>query len=173
MSLPLPGGLRVEPMRPGHWLSVRQIHEAGILGGNATIDREPAPDWSTWSDAHRPDCRLVAVDRERVLGWVALSPYSHRPVYAGVAWLSVYVAPDAQRRGVGGALLAALIEAAEAAEVWTLLAGILVENAASLALHRSAGFRRVGVQERLGRDRTGRWRDVVLLERRSSTQGIG
>lgn len=173
MSLPLPGGLRVEPMRPGHWPSVRQIHEAGILGGNATIDREPAPDWSTWSDAHRPDCRLVAVDREHVLGWVALSPYSHRPVYAGVAWLSVYVAPDAQRRGVGGTLLAALIDAAEAAEVWTLLAGILVDNAASLALHRSAGFRRVGFQERLGRDRTGRWRDVVLLERRSSTQGIG
>jgi L-amino acid N-acyltransferase YncA len=160
-------------MRPGHWPSVREIHEAGILGGNATIDREPAPDWSTWSDAHRSDCRLVAVDQERVLGWVALSPYSHRPVYGGVAWLSVYVAPDAQRRGIGGALLATVIEAAEAAGVWTLLAGILVENAASLSLHRSAGFRRVGVQERLGRDRTGRWRDVVLLERRSSIQGIG
>jgi L-amino acid N-acyltransferase YncA len=173
MSKPLPGGLRVEPMRPGHWPSVRQIHEAGILGGNATIDREPAPDWSTWSDAHRPDCRLVAVDREHVLGWAALNPYSHRPVYAGVAWLSVYVAPDAQHRGIGGALLTALIEAAEGAGVWTLLAGILVENAASLALHRSAGFRRVGVHEQLGRDRTGRWRDVVLLERRSSIQGIG
>ncbi len=173
MSRSLPGGLRIEPMRPGHWPAVREIHEAGILGGNATIDREPAPDWSTWSDAHRPDCRLVALDRDRVLGWVALSPYSGRPVYAGVAWLSVYVAPDAQRRGVGGALLGALTEAAEVAGIWTLLAGILVENAASLALHRSAGFRRVGVQERLGRDRTGRWRDVVLLERRSDQTGIG
>lgn len=173
MTGPVPGGLRIEPMRPGHWPSVRQIHEAGILGGNATIDPEPAPDWSTWSDSHRPDCRLVAVDHEHVLGWVALSPYSHRPVYTGVAWLSVYVATDAQRRGIGRALLAALIEAAEAAGIWTLLAGILVENAASLAVHRSAGFRRVGVQERLGRDRAGRWRDVVLLERRSAIKGIG
>ncbi len=173
MSAPLAGGLRIEPMRPGHWPSVRQIHEAGILGGNATIDREPAPDWSTWSAAHRPDCRLVAVDSERVLGWVALSSSSSRAVYAGVAWLSVYVATDMHGRGIGGALMAAVIEASEEAGVWTLQSGILIENAASLAAHRAAGFRRVGVQERLGRDRTGRWRDVVLMERRSSTQGLG
>jgi phosphinothricin acetyltransferase len=172
MSSTLPPDVRIEPMLPGHWQAVRVIHEAGILGGNATIDREPARDWSTWSDAHRPDCRLVAVDHGRVLGWVALSPYSHRPVYAGVAWLSVYVAPDAQRKGIGGALLAAEIEAAETAGIWTLQAGILIENVASLAVHRSAGFRQVGIQERLGRDRAGRWRDVVLLERRSTTQGM-
>ena len=173
MSPRLTADIRIEPMRPGHWPAVRAIHEAGILGGNATIDREPALDLSTWSDAHRSDCRLVAVDRERVLGWVALSPYSHRHVYDGVAWLSVYVAADAQGRGIGTALLAAEIEAAEAAGIWTLLAGILIENVASLAVHRSAGFRRVGMQERLGRDRSGRWRDVVLLERRSTIQGIG
>ena len=160
-------------MRPSHWPAVRAIHEAGILGGNATIDREPAADWSTWSDAHRTDCRLVAVNAERVVGWVALSPYSQRQVYSGVAWLSVYVAPDMHGRGVGGALVTAVVEAAEAAGIWTILAGILIENAASLATHRSAGFRRVGVQERLGRDRTGRWRDVVLMERRSPTQGTG
>jgi len=165
--------VRLEPMRPDHWPAVRAIHEAGILGGNATIDREPAADWATWNGAHRPDCRFVAVDESGVVGWVALSPYSSRPVYAGVAWLSVYVATQSQRRGIGGALLAAEIEAAEAAGIWTLLAGILIENAASLALHQAAGFRRVGVTERLGRDRTGRWRDVVLMERRSSTAGIG
>ncbi len=169
MTRPLPEDVRLEPMRPEHWPAVRAIHEAGILGGNATIDREPAADWTSWSTAHRADCRIVAVDRSGVVGWVALSPYSHRPVYAGVAWLSVYVATEAQGRGIGGALLAAEVEAAEAAGVWTLLAGILIENAASLALHQAAGFRRVGVTERLGRDRTGRWRDVVLMERRSST----
>jgi len=165
--------VRLEPMRPDHWPAVRAIHEAGILGGNATIDREPAADWATWNGANRPDCRFVAVDESGVVGWVALSPYSSRPVYAGVAWLSVYVATQSQRRGIGGALLAAETEAAEAAGIWTLLAGILIENAASLALHQAAGFRRVGVTERLGRDRTGRWRDVVLMERRSSTAGIG
>jgi L-amino acid N-acyltransferase YncA len=173
MSSKLPPNVRIELMRPGHWPAVRAIHEAGILGGNATIDREPASDWSSWSDAHRPDCRLVAVNLERVLGWVALTRSSSRPVYAGVAWLSVYVAPDAQGLGIGRALIAAVVEASEAAGIWTLQAGILIENAASLAAHRAAGFRRVGVQERLGRDRTGRWRDVVLMERRSSTEGIG
>src|SRR5450432_2321161 len=83
MSRSLPPNVTIEAMRPGHWPAVRAIHQAGILGGNATIDREPAADWSTWSDAHRPDCRLVALDPERVLGWVALSPYSHRQVYSG------------------------------------------------------------------------------------------
>ncbi len=173
MTKPLPANVVIEPMRPGHWPAVRLIHEAGILGGNATIEREPAPDWTTWSSAHRTDCRLVAADPDRVLGWAALSPYSSRQVYAGVAWLSVYVASDAHGRGIGGALLTALIEASEAAGIWSLQAGILAENLASLAVHRAAGFRRVGVQERLGRDRTGRWRDVVLMERRSSVQGIG
>jgi len=172
MSAQLAREIRIEPMRPDHWPAVRAIHEAGILGGNATIDREPAGDWSSWSEAHRPGCRLVAVDDERVLGWVALAPVSSRPVYSGVAWLSVYVAPDVQGHGIGGALLAAVIGAAEAAGIWTLQAGILIENAPSLAIHRAAGFREVGVQDRLGRDRTGRWRDVVLMERRSSTIGI-
>jgi L-amino acid N-acyltransferase YncA len=173
MSRPLPANVSIEPMRPAHWPAVRAIHEAGILGGNATLERVSAADWSTWSNAHRPDCRFVAVDADRVLGWVALSPYSGRQVYSGVAWLSVYVAPDVQGRGIGGWLIAAVTDASDAAGIWTLVAGILVENAASLAAHRSAGFRRVGVQERLGRDRTGRWRDVVLMERRSLTQGIG
>jgi L-amino acid N-acyltransferase YncA len=173
MTTPLPASVSIQPMRPGHWPAVQQIHEAGILGGNATIERVPAPDWATWSGAHRPDCRLVAVDSVRVLGWVALSPYSSRQAYSGVAWLSVYVAPDAHGRGIGGALIAAVVEASEEAGIWSILAGILVENVVSLAVHRSAGFRRVGVQERMGRDRTGRWRDVVLMERRSSTQGIG
>jgi phosphinothricin acetyltransferase len=89
-------------------------------------------------------------------------------VYAGVAWLSVYVTPDAQRRGIGRGLVEAAIEASEQAEIWTLMAGILPENVASLALHERAGFRRVGVQRRLGRDALERWRDVVLMERRSS-----
>jgi phosphinothricin acetyltransferase len=174
MSRSLPPNVVIEPMQPDHWPAVRAIHDAGILGGNATLDREPAPDWSTWSDAHRPDCRLVAVDDdEGVLGWVALSPTSSRQVYAGVAWLSVYVATDMQGRGIGGALVAAAIRAADEAGIWTLQAGILVENAASLAIHRAAGFRQVGIQERIGRDRNGHWRDVVLMERRSAGVGSG
>jgi phosphinothricin acetyltransferase len=159
--------VRVERMRPGHWPAVRSIYEAGIATGNATLERD-APDWESWDAAHRSDCRLVAVDGDRVLGWVALAPYSSRTVYEGVAWLSVYVTPDAQRRGIGRRLLEAVVEASEEAGIWTLMAGILPENLASLALHERAGFRRIGVHRRLGRDASARWRDVVLMERRGS-----
>jgi L-amino acid N-acyltransferase YncA len=159
--------VRVERMRPGHWPAVRAIYQAGIATGNATLETE-APEWESWDAGHRPDCRLVAVDGDRVLGWVALAPYSNRSVYAGVAWLSVYVAADAQHRGIGRQLVDAVVAASEEAGVWTLTVGILTENLPSLALHERAGFRRIGVQRRLGRDAAERWRDVILMERRST-----
>ncbi|HEY8987416.1 MAG TPA: GNAT family N-acetyltransferase, partial [Candidatus Limnocylindrales bacterium] len=104
-------------------------------------------------------------------GWTALGRYSPREVYAGVAWESVYVDSAVRGRGIGSTLLDVVVVASEAAGVWTLLAGVLTENAASLALHERAGFRRIGVHERFGRDAAGRWRDVVLLERRSDLVG--
>jgi phosphinothricin acetyltransferase len=162
----------IEPMAVDDWPAVRRIYEEGIESGDATLETR-APTWAAWDRAHRADCRLVARDEDgKVQGWVALGPYSSRRVYAGVAELSIYVAADARGSGVGRALLEALIEASEAAGIWTLQAGIQAENAASLALHARCGFRRVGVRERLGRDQSGRWRDVVLLERRSSVAGV-
>jgi phosphinothricin acetyltransferase len=107
-----------------------------------------------------------------VIGWAALSRYSPRAVYAGVGELSVFIAASARGQGVGNALMVALIAASEAAGIWTLQAGVMADNAASLALHEKFGFRRVGVRERIGRDSSGRWRDVVLLERRSAVVGV-
>jgi phosphinothricin acetyltransferase len=165
--------LTIEPMRPDDWPAVRRIYAEGIETGDATLERE-APDWDHFDRSHPPDCRLVA--REGiggpVVGWTALGGYSSRKVYGGVAWESVYVAAAVRRRGVGRALLEALIPATEAAGFWTLFAGVLADNAPSLALHEGVGFRRVGVQHHLGRDAAGRWRDVVLLERRSDLVGI-
>ncbi len=106
-----------------------------------------------------------------VLGWAALSGVSSRCVYAGVAEVSVYVAGAARGRGVGRKLLARLIADSEAQGIWTLQAGIFPENVASIALHERAGFRIVGRRERLGQ-MNGRWRDVVLMERRSTTVGL-
>jgi sodium-dependent dicarboxylate transporter 2/3/5 len=157
----------IEPMAPTDWPDVRRIYAEGISTGDATFERD-APDQAHFDRSHRPDCRFVARDGDGAIqGWVALTSYSARTVYSGVAWVSVYVSETARGRGVGTALLERLNEAAEAAGVWTLMAGVLSENAASLALHERAGFRRVGVQEAMGQDRTGRWRDVVLLERRT------
>ena len=154
-------------MTPADWAVVREIYEAGIATGDATLETS-APTWEAWDDAHLPDLRFVARDDSgAVLGWTAVSQVSGRCVYEGVVEESVYVATDARGSGVGRALLDALIPASEAAGIWTIQAGVIADNEASLALHEAAGFRRVGVRERLGRDASGRWRDVVLLERRS------
>jgi phosphinothricin acetyltransferase len=154
----------VEPMRPEDWPRVREIYAEGIATGDATFDDEP-PEWDAWDRGHLAEARSVARVDGEVIGFVALLPTSARPVYRGVVWEEVYVAASARGRGVGNALLEAAIEASERAGIWTLQAGIFPENAPSLALHRRHGFRVVGVQERLGRHH-GRWRDVLLLERR-------
>jgi L-amino acid N-acyltransferase YncA len=149
------------------WPAVRTIFEEGIATGQATFETE-APSREEWDGAHFGG--LVAEEGGEVVGWAALSPYSSRPAYAGVAEESVYVAARARGRGVGRELLEALIERSEQAGIWTLQAGIFPENRPSVTLHLSCGFRLVGVRERLGR-MDGQWRDVLLLERRSGVVG--
>ncbi|HTV05874.1 MAG TPA: GNAT family N-acetyltransferase [Acidobacteriaceae bacterium] len=162
--------ISIVPLTAEHWDAARAIYLEGIATGNATF-QQSAPEWPEWHKGHLPNCRLVAVHGGAVLGWAALTSVSSRCVYAGVAEVSVYVARSAQKQGVGTALLAALIAESEAANIWTLQAGIFPENTASLALHAKAGFRTVGTRKRLGQ-MNGQWRDVVLLERRSSVVGI-
>jgi len=157
--------MEIDPLRAGDWPAVRAIYEAGIATGNATFETA-APEWDAWDAAHLAEHRLVARRDGRVVGWTALAPVSDRCVYTGVAEDSIYVAPDAQGRGVGRAPLAAVLASAERAGIWTVQTGIFPENQASVRLHQACGFRVVGVRERLGRLH-GRWRDVVLLERRS------
>jgi len=162
----------IQAMTVDDWLDVRRIYSEGIATGEATLERE-APDWGHFDRSHPTECRFVARDDSgAVVGWTALGGYSARKVYGGVAWESVYVAEGARGAGVGRALLAALLPASETAGYWTLLAGVLAENAPSLALHERVGFRRIGIQSRLGQDASGQWRDVVLLERRSTVSGV-
>ena len=163
-------GITIEPMTAADWPDVRRIYAEGIATGDATLERE-APDWGHFDRSHPAECRLVARSADGVVGWTALGGYSGRKVYSGVAWESVYVAESARGSGVGRSLLDALIAASEAGGYWTLLAGVLAENARSLALHQRVGFRVIGVQHRLGQDAAGHWRDVILLERRSEVVG--
>jgi phosphinothricin acetyltransferase len=162
--------IRVEAMTDADADAVLAIYAEGIATRVATFETV-VPAWRAWNAAHRRDCRLVARLDGRVVGWTALARYSSRDVYAGVAWESVYVAASARNRGIGSALLAALIPASETAGLWTLVAGVQADNPASLALHERAGFRRIGRQERIGRDAAGHWQDVILLERRSPVVG--
>ncbi|MBV8552159.1 MAG: N-acetyltransferase [Acidobacteriaceae bacterium] len=157
-------------MRPQDWDSVRAIYLEGIATGDATFETS-APSWARWDESHLASCRLVARGRSGILGWAALSPVSRRRVYAGVAEVSIYVAQRARNRGIGRALLSALIRLSEQENIWTLQAGIFPENIASIELHKREGFRIVGTRERLGCMK-GCWRDVVLMERRSVRVGI-
>jgi L-amino acid N-acyltransferase YncA len=160
----------MEPMLPEDWPAVRAIYLEGITTGNATFEQTP-PEWEKWNAGHLPGARIVARSGDGdVLGWAALSAVSSRCVYAGVAEVSIYVAGRSRGRGVGGRLMARLIAESEAEGIWTLQAGIFPENRASIALHERAGFRIIGQRERLGQ-MNGRWRDVVLMERRSSVAG--
>jgi L-amino acid N-acyltransferase YncA len=157
--------MTVRELRPDDWPAVRSIFEEGIRSGDATFEAQ-APSWEAWDAAH-PELRLVAERDAGVVGFAALSSPSPRLCYRGVGEVSVYVAEEARGAGVGRALLERLVERSEAAGYWTLTAGVFPENEASLRLHEACGFREVGVRERLG-ESGGVWRDVVLLERRST-----
>jgi phosphinothricin acetyltransferase len=157
-------------MSEEHWPSVREIYEQGIATRNATLETA-VPDWAEWDARHLPACRLFARRGDAIVGWAALSSVSSRQVYRGVAEVSVYVAEDARGQGIGAALLGAPVVESEQNGIWTLQAGILAENAASIHLHEKAGFRVVGRRERIGQ-LDDRWRDTVLMERRSRAAGV-
>jgi phosphinothricin acetyltransferase len=164
------GAVNLRDLRPEDWPAVRAIYEEGIRGGDATFETEP-PSWERWDAAHHPELRLVAEREDVIVGWAALSPVSDRCCYESVGEVSVYVAEAARGMRVGRALLDELVERSEQAGYWTLNAGVFPENKASIRLHTACGFRQVGVRERLGHLH-GAWRDVVLLERRSTLVGV-
>jgi L-amino acid N-acyltransferase YncA len=161
--------LEIRPLLPDDWPKIKSIYEEGIATRNATFE-EQAPAWEEWDSAHLGDGRLVALYEEKVVAWAALTSVSGRCVYSGVAEVSVYVGAAMRGKGIGGELLDMLIKDSEEKGYWTLQAGIFPENNASMALHQKFGFRIVGRRERLGK-MDNRWRDVVLLERRSVVVG--
>ena len=162
--------MHIREMLPDDYPSVSAIYQQGIDTQNATFETA-APDWDTWHQRHLLHCRLVAVEGDTVIGFAALMPYSSRTIYQGVGVLSIYIDSGFQGRGVGRLLLTSLIKNSEQHKMWTLQAGILPENKASIALHRKLGFRKVGYREKIGK-MNGAWRDILLLERRSRVVGV-
>jgi len=161
--------VQIDHMTAADWSDVSAIYAEGIAARSATFETE-LPSWKYWDTHHLPNCRFVARDDADVLGWVALSAVSRRHCYRGVAELSVYVRASAHGRGVGRALLEHLIVASEADGIWMLQGVTFPENGASIRLHESCGFRIVGRRERVAQ-LDGRWRDTVLMERRSAIVG--
>lgn len=162
----------IRVMTEADWPQVAKIYREGIETGNATFETT-VPTYEKWNAAHVQECRLVAVAEDGgVAGWAALSPVSSRCVYGGVAEVSIYVGEKYRGQNIGRLLLDALIEVSEKEEYWMLQSGIFEENIASVALHHRCGFRTVGFRERIGRDKNGKWRNTLLLERRSATVGL-
>ena len=158
-------------MLPDHWEDIKRIYAEGIATGRATFSTW-TPEWEVWDKTYHRHSRLVAVEENGVvLGWVALMPVSVRPVYSGVAELSVYIGEGHRGRGIGKLLMLSLIRSSEEHGIWTLQAVIMTENESSISLHMSLGFRLVGYRERVAQLK-GKWRDSVLMERRSKTIGI-
>ena len=155
--------VKLDDLTPADWQACALIYEEGLDEGTF---EEAVPSWESWDATHLAAPRLVARDGGAVLGWAALAPISRRECYRGVAENSIYVARAKRGRGVGRALLAELVRRAEAAGIWTIQAGILAGNDASVRLHESCGFRLIGVRERLAQKR-GVWRDALLMERRA------
>ena len=155
--------------------SVLTIYQEGIDTGNATFTSE-APAWEAWNKGHLPNCRIIALLGDEIAGWAALSSYSSRDVYRGVAELSIYISGKFKGRGVGSGLMAELIKQSEKEGYWTLQAGIFADNAASIHLHEKHGFKRVGIREKIAQMSysafKGQWRDVALYERRSTQVGV-
>jgi L-amino acid N-acyltransferase YncA len=161
--------LFIDEMHAEDWQQVRSIYLEGIATGDATFETD-APQWERWDQTHLQFARLVVRDGEMISGWAALSPVSSRAVYAGVAEVSLYVSAGQRGKGIGRLLLTHLIEESEKNGIWTLQAGIFPENMASFVLHQKFGFREVGRRQKLGK-LNGRWRDVMMLERRSQNVG--
>ena len=163
-----------DSMGPEDWEQVRSIYLEGIGTGNSTFEAD-APDWDKWDSAHLYEPRLVIRAGHRVLAWAALSPVSSRRVYSGVAEISLYVAAGHRGKGIGSVILGALIDASEKAGIWMLQGSIFPENAASLGTVKKYGFREIGRRERIGKmthgNLAGTWRDVILVERRSTVTG--
>ena len=160
----------IMPFKKSDWEQVRAIYKDGIATGQATFE-SAAPRWSAFDATHLPECRLAGYLQKKIIGWAALSPVSGRQVYQGVAEISVYIAAPFRGRGVGKALLVAIIAASEHNGIWTLQASTFPENKASLRIQETCGFRVVGRRVRIARHH-GVWRDTIITERRSQVVGI-
>jgi L-amino acid N-acyltransferase YncA len=159
----------IRALERADWPDVERIYAEGIATGNATFETA-LPTWEEFNRDRLPGHRLVATENGEVVGWAALMPTSSRACYSGVVEHSVYVAESARGRGIGKALMQALIASADAAGLWTIQTSVFPENEASVALHEAVGFRVVGRRERIAR-LDGAWRDTILLERRSPFVG--
>ena len=146
---------------------VLEIYKMGIDTRNATFETE-VPSWIVYDTKHLPHSRFVYIEDETILGWAALSAVSLRPAYKGVAEVSIYIDADFRSKGIGSQLMEKVIVSSEENGIWTLNSSVFPENIATIKLHEKFGFRIIGFKEKVAR-LNGKWRNTILLERRSKS----
>jgi phosphinothricin acetyltransferase len=147
--------------------AIRAIYNVEVLESTVTFDLVPRShdDQRVWLAAHGgAHPAVVAVDGEDVLGFGSLSPYKDRPAYSTTVEDSVYVHRDRRGQGVGKAILGELLDLATTHGFHSVVARIVGDHEASIALHRGCGFELVGTEKEVGR-KFGRWLDVIELQR--------
>jgi L-amino acid N-acyltransferase YncA/predicted ester cyclase len=159
--------MQIRAMAPGDYSAIAKIYNEGIETKNATFEQQAPSEWNEFSSKFLDIAKIVAVRKDEIVGWAALSGVSSRCVYAGVCEVSIYVHQDHRGKHIGKSLLQYLINLSEKNNIWTLQAGIFPENQASAKIHTDLGFRIVGYREKIGKMH-GVWRDTLLLERRSN-----
>ena len=160
----------IREMIPNDSTRILEIYQMGLDTKNATFETS-VPSWTDWDSKHLEHSRFVYAEDDKILGWIALSPVSTRKVYKGVAEVSVYIDTNTLGKGIGSKLMEKVIISSEMHGIWTLYSSIFPENAATLKLHDKFGFRIIGTREKIAQ-LDHKWRDTVLLERRSKKIGI-
>lgn len=157
--------LRIRPARPGDAQSICAIINPTIIQTTATFTDVPRdPEQVAKQIAERPAFWRVALERDQILGFASLTQFRPGPGYAECLEHSIYVASDAMGRGIGRALMRAVIEAARSAQGVMLIAAISGTNAAAIAFHTRCGFEVVGRIPSAGK-KLGRRHDLVLMQR--------
>lgn len=156
---------KIRAMISQDWDRVAEIYKQGMESNKATF-QTVVPIYEQWDEDHLQAGRIVATVADQVIGWAVFSPTSTRTVFKGVVELSIYIDNDYQGLGIGRKLIECAVQEAWVNDIWTVQSVIMADNVPSLELHKKCGFREVGYRERIGKDREGTWRDVILLEKR-------
>ena len=158
--------MKIRPYDPSDWPAVEEIYWQGIKTGMATFETKPKSQ-DRWQEGSINGSQIVAEDRDgHVVAWACLWPTSERDCYLGVAEVSIYVGEAAQGKGLGTKMLMVMNELSETLGIWTLTASIFEENISSVKCHEKAGYKILGLRERIAK-REGKWHSTYFMERRS------
>lgn len=159
--------MKIRPATAADAEATAAIYNREVLESTVTFDlvTRTIDQQREWLDARSGALEVIVAEIDgAVAGFASLSPFRDRPAYRPTVENSVYVHADHRGRGVGKALMEAIVDIAAARGFHSVIARIVGDHDASIALHRSVGFELVGVEREVGR-KFGRWLDVAVMQK--------